>query len=147
MPILDDLVTRGPLPRVIRPATHAILDYMTTAYFMFLGAYFWRRHRRAAATALLNGLAVLGTSMLTDYPGGLGVISFKAHGKIDVMQAGMAAGLPVLLGFADEAAAIPFTVQAGNEMLVVGLTDFEAGGPGGELRLPRQLRDKVRRAA
>jgi hypothetical protein len=65
--------------------------------------------------------------MFTDYPGGQrGPISFEDHGKADIMQAGMAAGMPTLLGFGSGAAAIPFRMQAIVESLVVGMTDWEA---------------------
>lgn len=114
------------VPRVIDRRTHAVLDYLTTSYFLILAAYFWDSNKRAAATALINGGAVLGVSMFTDYPGALArKIPFETHGKIDMMQAGMAAGLPLLLGFATDAAAMPFKMQALNEGLVVMATDWE----------------------
>jgi len=69
---------------------------------------------------------VLGLSMLTDYPGGLKKISFRDHGKGDVMQALAAATLPGILGFGDKAAALPFRVQALNEAVVVAATDFDS---------------------
>jgi hypothetical protein len=117
----------GVTPRVIDRRTHAALDYLTTSYFLILAAYFWNSNKRAAATALINGGAVLGVSMFTDYPGALSRrIPFETHGKIDLMQAGMAAGLPRLLGFSSDAAALPFKAQAMNEGLVVMATDWES---------------------
>jgi hypothetical protein len=117
----------GITARVIDRRTHAALDYLTTSYFLILAAYFWNSNKRAAATALINGGAVLGVSMFTDYPGALSRrIPFETHGKIDLMQAGMAAGLPRLLGFSSDAAALPFKAQAMNEGLVVMATDWES---------------------
>lgn len=124
-------------PRVWDRRTHAALDYLTTAYFFTLAGVFWGRHNRAAATALINGCAVLGLSMFTDYPGALRkLISFETHGKVDLLQASMAGGLPFLLGFAHEAAAVPFQLQVGNELAVVLTTDWEA--PAVEQRQKRE---------
>lgn len=124
-------------PRVIDRRTHAALDYLTTAYFFCIAGMYWGRHRRAAATALINGMAVLGASMFTDYPGSLRkLISFETHGKIDIAQASMAAGLPALMGFASDAAAIPFHMQAGNEVMVVAATNWDEGSEEVAQQLP-----------
>jgi hypothetical protein len=124
--LLNFFLRGGAAPRVIDRRTHAVLDYLTTSYFLILAAYFWDSNRRASATALINGGAVLGVSMFTDYPGAIArKIPFETHGKIDLMQAGMAAGLPLLLGFATDAAAMPFKMQALNEAVVVMATDWE----------------------
>ncbi len=114
------------VPRVIDCRTHAVLDYLTTSSFLLLASYFWDRDKRAAATALINGGTVLGVSMFTDYPGALSRrIPFETHGKIDMMQAAMAAGLPMVLGFGAEAAALPFRMQAANEGFVVMATNWQ----------------------
>lgn len=115
------------LPKFVDPATHCVLDHLTTAAFFIMAGAFWGRHRRAAATAIINGLMVMGLIVLTDYPGG-GVkkISFRGHGKGDILQALAAAGLPSLLGFGNESAALPFRIQAMNEAMVIGITDFDS---------------------
>jgi hypothetical protein len=124
--LINFFLRGGAAPRVIDRRTHAVLDYITTSYFLILAAYFWDSNKRAAAAALINGGAVLGVSMFTDYPGALvRKIPFETHGKIDMMQAGMAAGLPLLLGFGTDAAAIPFKMQAIDEVIVVMTTDWE----------------------
>jgi hypothetical protein len=124
--LLNFFLRGGAAPRVIDRRTHAVLDYLTTSYFLILAAYFWDSNKRASATALINGGAVLGVSMFTDYPGAIArKIPFETHGKIDLMQAGMAAGLPLLHGFATDAAAMPFKMQALNEVVVVMATDWE----------------------
>lgn len=124
--LINFFLRGGKAPRVIDRRTHAVLDYLTVGYFMILAGYFWDSNKRAAATALINGGAVLGVSMFTDYPGALArKIPFETHGKIDMMQAGMAAGLPLLLGFASDSAALPFKLQAGNEAVVIMATDWE----------------------
>ncbi len=127
--LIDKLMYGNRFPRVIDPKTHKALDFLTSATFFMIAGAFWGRHKRAAATALINGGAVLGATMLTDYDGdGKRPISFSDHGKIDIAQAGMASGLPVLLGFANHATAMIFEAQAMNEALVISATDWEATG-------------------
>ena len=127
MSFLDRILDRTQrLPKAVDPATHCVLDYLTISYFFITAGLFWGRNNRAAAAALINGGMVLGLSMLTDYPGGLKKISFRDHGKGDIMQAATAAALPTLLGFGDEAAALPFRMQALNEAVVIGATDFDS---------------------
>ena len=66
--------------------------------------------------------------MCTDYPGGLfKKIPFEPHGKMDLVQAASAAGLPWLLSFGHKSEALPFHHQALNEIGVVDLTDRESG--------------------
>ncbi len=132
----------GYMPRTIDRRTHAVLDYLTTSYFLLLAAYFWDDHKPAAATALINAGAVLGVSMFTDYPGALERrIPFETHGKIDLLQASMAAGLPTLLGFGDEAASLPFRLQTINELAVVMATDWQGADEAtGELSTEDQRR-------
>jgi hypothetical protein len=125
--MLDRILRSRALPKLIDGNTHALLDALTVSGFFMLAGLFWGRHKRAAATALINGIAVAGVSLFTDYPGGQsGSISFEDHGKADIMQAGMAAGMPTILGFGSEAAAIPFRMQAIVESLVIGMTDWDA---------------------
>lgn len=139
------------IPKPIDPRTHAVLDYLVTGYFLCTAGLFWGRNRRAAGLALTNGLMVLGLSMFTDYTGRpMGanlrrLFSFKQHRAGDIMQAGLAAVGPTLLGFGDEWAALPFRLQAGNEAVVVATTDWEAGGQG-ELHA-EDLKNKIRDVA
>jgi len=127
MDILDRVLDRTQrLPKTVDPATHSVLDYLTVSYFMLLAGMYWRSNKRASIGALINGGMVLGLSMLTDYPGGLKKISFRNHGKGDIMQMLTAAGIPNVLGFSDEAAALPFRLQALNEAIVIAATDFDS---------------------
>ena len=133
--LVQKLLHGNDLPRVIDPKTHKALDFLTASYLFALAGAFWGTHRRASATALINGMAVLGATMLTDYDGdGRRPISFPTHGKIDIAQAGLASGLPVLLGFAAHPAAMLFEAQALNEGLVVASTDWEANERSGNRR-------------
>src|SRR5215203_2789446 len=119
------LPATGNVAKVIDASTHAVIDYATAASFLGLGAYLQREHPRAAALAYVNGAAVLGLAMMTDYPGGVfRTVSFRTHGWIDVMLAGMTAAGPAMLGFADERVAQVFYGQAAFETAVVAATDW-----------------------
>jgi hypothetical protein len=114
------------VPKVIDPSTHAVLDYLTAGSFIAMGFGLMNRNRNAANLAFCNGLAVLGLSLMTDYPGGVfRTISFKTHGLIDVLQAGMSALGPAVLGFAGEPEAQMFHAQAAVEAAVVATTDWD----------------------
>ena len=113
------------VPKVIDPTTHAVLDYLTAGTFIAMGFGLMNRNRAAAGLAFANGFAVLGLSLMTDYPGGVfRTLSFKTHGTIDVLQAGMSALGPMMLGFADEPEAQFFHGQAAVEAAVVAATDW-----------------------
>ena len=115
----------GSVPKVIDASTHAVLDYVAAASFFGLGSYLQRHHPRAAALAYANGAAVLGLAMLTDYPGGVfRSVSFRTHGWVDVLLAGMTAAGPAMLGFADEPVARVFHGQAAIETAIVAATDW-----------------------
>ena len=115
------------VPKVIDPSTHAILDYLSAGAFLAMGFGLRNRHRTASNLAFCNGAAVLGLSLMTDYPGGVfRLISFKTHGAIDVLQAGMTALGPAMLGFAGEPEAQMFHMQAAVEAAVTAATDWDA---------------------
>ncbi len=133
--LMHKLLYGNNIPRVIDPKTHKALDFLTAAAFFGIAGAFWGRHKRATATALINGGAVLAATLLTDYDGeGKRPISFPDHGKIDIAQASMASGLPVVLGFVNHPAAMIFEAQAMNEALVISSTDWQATGRGEESR-------------
>lgn len=130
MDFLDRALNSGRrFPKLVDPRTHAALDYLTISAFFVMASAFWGRNHRAAATALVNGGMVLGATLLTDYDGdGKRPISLRTHGKLDIMQMLAAAGMPSLLGFGNEPAALPFRLQALNEAMVVGITDWDRRG-------------------
>lgn len=143
MPILDKaakLVTNR-MPKVISPRTHAIIDYAMAASFFGMAAFFWRRNKPAAVSALLCGAAETITSLCTDYPGGVvREISFKTHGTIDFALSGLAASLPGMLRFNDEPEARFFRAQGIAIGAVAGLTDFTGSGESNQLEdMDKQL--------
>jgi hypothetical protein len=116
-----------PVPKVITPAMHAVADYSTVAALFALGAYLRDRNTTASTFAFVNAGLVLMTSLCTDYPGGaVRGISFKMHGMMDTLQAGMLALGPAMLGFSDTDDARLFYGQAALEMGVVAATDWDA---------------------
>jgi hypothetical protein len=115
------------VPKVIDPPTHAVMDYLAAGTFIAMGFAMRDRHAKASQLAFINGLAVLGVSMLTDYPGGLfRTISYRTHGTIDTLQAGIMALGPVLMGFAGDPEAQMFHGGAAVEAAIVAATDWDA---------------------
>jgi hypothetical protein len=111
----------------IGPGMHAVLDYGTAAGFFGLAVALRNRDERASRLAWINGASVLLLAMFTDYPGGLfRRIAFKTHRTMDMIQAGMSAAGPALLGFGGEPEARPFYVQTAVEATVIGTTDWDA---------------------
>ena len=125
MPTTSIATLTADVPKYIDSRAHAVLDYVTAGGFFALGASMIGHHPRAATLAFVNAGAVLGLSLMTDYPGGVfRRISFQTHGLIDAIQAGITAAGPMLLGFADEPEAQPFHAQAVLEAGIIGATDW-----------------------
>jgi hypothetical protein len=113
------------MPKVIKPGTHAVLDYAVAGVFLAMGARLWKRNRRAAVGSLLCGGAAALNAVVTDYPGGVvHAIDYRTHGRIDAGLAALTASAPRLLGFSDEDEARFFGFQALAETVVSGLTDY-----------------------
>lgn len=126
MALADQIAIPG-VSKTIGPAQHAMLDYGVAATFFALGMRFRRRNAAASALAFINGGMVLGMSLFTDYPGGVWrKMSFKTHGAMDVVQAGIAGLGPALLGFAGTDEAKAFYGQAASEVGVIAATDWNA---------------------
>jgi hypothetical protein len=122
----DDLVkmTEG-VPKFIDARGHAVLDYLTAGTFLALGYAMLGRHSRAAGLAFANAASVFMLSLLTDYPGGVfRIISFKTHRTMDIIQAGLSAAGPAMLGFAGDPEAQAFHGQALLESGVIAATDW-----------------------
>lgn len=117
------------MPKVVDAKTHAVLDYVLGGTCLMLGAFFWKRNKRAAIAATMCGAATLANAMLTDYPGGVKkILSFETHGRIDAGLAGLTATMPSFFAFRGEEEARYFTGLALAETVVAGLTDYEPTG-------------------
>jgi hypothetical protein len=102
MAMFNNLVKMAvkPLPRMVTPNSHAVVDMMIAGAFLATAGLFWRRNRRAAAASLLCGGAQLGVSLLTDYAGGdRKPIKFSTRRKLDLGLAAMTAAMPEFLNF------------------------------------------------
>ena len=127
MPMVNNLVKMAakPLPNVISPKGHAVIDYMIAGAFFATAGLFWRQNKRAAVASLLCGGAQLAVSMLTDYPGGVRrSIKFQTRRKLDLGLAAMAAAMPEFLNFEDEPQQKFFTAQGVLLTVANELTDF-----------------------
>jgi hypothetical protein len=123
----SELTSSHPLTKPISPAQHAVLDYGVAATFFVFGLSVLSRHRSAAALAFANGAAIVGMSMLTDYPGGVfRTLSFRAHRTGDIAQAALAGLGPILFGFGRDPEAKYFYGQAASEAAVIAATDWNA---------------------
>jgi hypothetical protein len=135
MPLLDQAAkfATNKLPKVITPRAHAIIDYAIAASFFGMAAFFWRRNKRAAVSALVCGAAETITALCTDYPGGVvKEIPYGTHGTIDFGLSGLVASLPDMLRFSVERESRFFRMQGLALASVTGLTDFTGTGKGGQ---------------
>jgi hypothetical protein len=129
MPMLHSLikVAAKPIPAVISPKTHAVLDYVSVGIFLAGAGLFWRYHKRAAIAATLCGGARLAVSLMTDRPGVLRrrrEIRFQNRRQIDLGVAAMTATMPEFLGFKDEPQRNFFRAQGALITAVNELTVF-----------------------
>jgi hypothetical protein len=115
------------LPKIFDAKTHAVMDYVTAGAFFVMASMFWGRNKRASIGAAMCGGAIVATSMLTNYPGGVKkAISFQTHGRIDTGLAGLTVGMPNIMAFNDEDEAKYFRGAALVETAVTSLTDFDS---------------------
>jgi len=141
MAMLNNLVKMAvkPLPRMVTPSGHAVVDMMIAGAFLATAGLFWRRNRRAAAASLLCGGAQLGVCLLTDYAGGdRKPIKFSTRRKLDLGLAAMTAAMPEFLNFKNEPERNFFIAQGVLITVTNELTRFPEG---------REFEWKRRRAA
>jgi hypothetical protein len=114
-----------PMPDVITPRGHAVVDFMIAGAFFATAGLFWRKNKRAAVASLLCGGAQLGVSLLTDYPGGVQrAIKFSTRRKLDLGLAAMTAAMPEFLNFEDEPQRKFFIAQGALITIANELTRF-----------------------
>ena|SRR5437588_2114479 len=131
MPLLQNAVKllTKPLPDVIDPRTHFVIDYMTAGAFLTSAAFMWRANKRAAIGATICGAAEIAVASLTTRPGSRPrPISFRTHGRIDLGLAAMTAMMPEFMGLEDAPQSKLFLAQATVMTAVTELTDFEVEG-------------------
>jgi hypothetical protein len=114
-----------PLPRMISPKSHSMLDYATAGVFLASAAFFWRRNKRAAIASLVSGTAIAAVSALTEYPGGVnGVFGLERHRNIEIGLAAMVATMPAFFSFEDEPEKNFFRIQGVLITCLSELTDM-----------------------
>ena len=137
MPIstkLTELATK-PLPKVISPGVHAIIDWATAGAFITSGALLWRKNKRSALGSFVCGNLIGSLIFLTDCPGGVWKkISFETHGNIDPGVSALVASLPNLLGFSKESESKLFQSMGIGLAAVRSLTKFDEGSSNADTR-------------
>ncbi|MBV9073902.1 MAG: hypothetical protein JOZ10_09740 [Acidobacteria bacterium] len=137
MPIatkLTELVTK-PLPKMITPKTHAIIDWGTAGAFFAFSALLWKKNKRASIGAMICGDLIGTLIFLTDCPGGVvKKISFETHGKVDPGVSALVASIPNMLGFSDEKESKLFQSMGIGLAAVRSLTAFDEGSSNEETR-------------
>ena len=135
MPIstkLTELVTK-PLPEVISPGVHAMIDWGTAGAFFASSALLWKKNKRAALASMICGNLIGSLIFLTDCPGGVWKkVSFETHGKIDPGISALVASMPNLMGFSDEKEAKLFQSIGIGLAAVRNLTAFDEGSSNAE---------------
>lgn len=132
-----------PMPRMISPKSHSVLDYVTAGVFLASAGFFWRRNKRAAIAALVSGTAVAAVSALTEYPGGVnGVFGLEKHRNIEVGLAAMIATMPAFFSFEDEPEKNFFRFQGVLMTCLTELTDLNhVHPPHAEAETREQVRE------
>lgn len=114
-----------PMPRMISPKSHSMLDYVTAGVFLASAGFFWKRNKRAAIASLVSGTAIAAVSALTEYPGGVnGVFGLEKHRNIEVGLAAMVATMPSFFSFEDEGEKNFFRIQGVLMTCISELTDL-----------------------
>lgn len=129
MPTLNSLakLVAKPIPRMVKPKAHAVIDFASVGLFLGSAAWFWRRNRSAARASLMCGGAELALVLLTDYPGGVtDLISFRTHRELDYGLAALAAAIPEALAFAGDDETKLFRLQGALITLLGELTQNPA---------------------
>jgi hypothetical protein len=132
MPILNFL-TKGalkPVPRMLPPQAHMVVDYVMVGSFLASAAWFWRRNKRAALASAICAGAELAVSALTDYSGRFRKpISFRAHHDMELGLAALTATMPEFLAFKDSSERKFFLAQGVLLTGIAELTQFHEKRP------------------
>ena len=116
---------RIPVPKIIKPEAHAVIDYLVAGTFFITAALYWRRNKRAAVSSLICGGITTTNSMLTDYPVGIWkVMQYQTHGKLDAGLAALTGSMPRLMGFTEDPESKFFMTQSMAATAVAAMTDF-----------------------
>ena len=119
------MAIRKYVPKVISAPTHAVIDYVHVGVNVVVGAFFWKRNRKAAAGAFALASCILANALMTDSPRGVfRLYSFKAHGALDYGVAAASSAMPAVLGFKKDPEARYFNLQGPGESAIAAITDY-----------------------
>lgn len=116
--------------KVLSPAAHGVLDYITVVVFALAPALLELQHPFSTAFYVLAAAYLL-IALFTDYPLSLRrVIPFPVHGGLELVSGLVFIVLPFLLGFADDQpVARNLFIGSGIVFLLVWLvTDWKGVG-------------------
>ena len=115
--------------KLLSPRVHGYLDYLLVALFA-VAPFLFDLAERPAILSWIVGLTLLVVSLLTAYPLGMvRVISFPAHGALELLAAIFLVLSPWVLGYSDEIASRNFFLLTGLTLLGVwAVTDYRAAG-------------------
>ena len=113
----------------LQPLPHAVMDYAWAGAMIAAPWLFgFSRNKTATVNSVASGGAILGLSLMTNYPlGAVKLISFPAHGVIETVAGVATAAAPWLMGFSRNKPATLTHVISGLATLgVVAMTDYRA---------------------
>jgi hypothetical protein len=115
----------------LQPLPHAIMDYAWAGTMMAAPWLFgFSKNKTATINSVASGGAILGLSLMTNYPlGAVKVISFPTHGVIETVAGVATAAAPWLMGFSrNESARWTHVISGLATLGVVAMTDYRAQG-------------------
>lgn len=128
-----EALSAGPKP--LKPLPHGAIDYAMAGTLMAAPWLFgFSRNRRATASSVVSGAAILGLSLMTKYPlGAVKRVSFPVHGVVETAAGLLNVAAPWTLGFSrDRAAKLTHVLSGLATLCVVAMTDYRAAErPGG----------------
>jgi hypothetical protein len=128
----------------LQPLPHAVMDYAWAGTMIAAPWLFgFSKNKTATVNSVASGGAILGLSLMTNYPlGAVKMISFPTHGVIETVAGVATAAAPWLMGFSRNKPATLTHVISGLATLgVVAMTDYRARGQRGA-GMAEQLRDQ-----
>ncbi|MFP5260618.1 MAG: SPW repeat protein [Blastocatellia bacterium] len=113
----------------LQPLPHAVMDYAWAGAMIAAPWLFgFSKNKTATVNSVASGGAILGLSLMTNYPlGAVKMISFPTHGVIEAVAGAATAAAPWLMGFSRNKPATWTHVISGLATLgVVAMTDYNA---------------------
>lgn len=113
----------------LQPLPHAVIDYAWAGAMIAAPWLFgFSKNKTATINSVASGGAILGLSLMTNYPlGAVKLISFPAHGVIETVAGAATAAAPWLMGFSrNKQARLTHLISGLATLGVVAMTDYNA---------------------